>query len=146
VTTVTATLSAGTAVDLSSAGHNWRADEPAEAGGTDSGPTPYDLLLGALASCTCITVSLYAARRGIALAGVTARFEHDRVHRQDCEEDPAGSTGFIERVNGEVVITAEADGEQRRRLAQVASRCPVRRTLEGHIQFADVVRFAEPSA
>ena len=113
-------------------------------GGGDSGPTPYDLLLGALAACTCITVSLYAARRGIPLAGVSARFEHDRVHRRDCEDDASGSMRFLDRIAGEIVISGDTDEEQRRRLAQVAVRCPVRRTLEGDIQFSDEVRFTGP--
>ena len=144
MTTITATLTAGTAVDLSSGSHHWRADEPADVGGDDSGPTPYDLLVGALAACTCITVSLYAARRAIPLAGISARFEHDRIHRRDCEDDASGSLRFLDRITGEIVISSDADDEQRHRLAQVALRCPVRRTLESQVQFGDEVRFEAP--
>ncbi len=144
MTTITATLSAGTRVRLSGAEHEWGADEPADVGGTDTGPTPYELLLGALASCTCITVSLYAQRKGIALGRVSARFGHDRVHRNDCEECESERPGYLDRITGEIIISADANHEQRQRLAQVAVRCPVRRTLENRIDFTDDVRF-EPA-
>lgn len=141
---ITATLTAGTAVELSDGRHQWLADEPLDAGGTDTGPSPYDLLLGALAACTCITLSLYASNKGITLHSVTARFEHDRVHRRDCEDDAetvGSSAGYLDRIRSEIVIAADADDAQRRRLAEVAVRCPVHRTLERHIQFSDTVEF-----
>jgi uncharacterized OsmC-like protein len=141
VTMISATLTAGTAVQLTGGDHTWRADEPEDVGGTDSGPTPYELLLGALAACTCMTVSLYAARRGIALVSVEARFSHDRTHRRDCEDCADERSAFMDRITGEIVIAADADRDQRRRLADVAVRCPVRRTLEADIDFSDHVRF-----
>ncbi len=54
---ITATLTTGMAVQLSNGRHEWQADEPIDAGGTDTGPNPYELLLGSLAACTCVTIA-----------------------------------------------------------------------------------------
>ena len=68
---VTAELREGTAVTLRARQFSWSGDEPAEAGGTDTGPDPYELLLGGLAACTAVTLRLYANHKGIDLAGLT---------------------------------------------------------------------------
>jgi uncharacterized OsmC-like protein len=90
-----------------------------------------------------MTVSLYAARRGIALASVSAHFSHDRTYRRDCEDCADERSAFIDRISGEIVIAADADDDQRRRLADVAVRCPVRRTLQADVEFSDDVRFED---
>lgn len=147
MTAITAALTAGTAVQLSNGRHHWEADEPPDAGGSDTGPNPYELLLGALAACTCITISLYAEHKGIALRQVSARFEHDRVHARDCEgcvddEDKADEGGVLDRITSDIVISADVDAGQEKRLAAVALRCPVHRVLEGQVVFTETVRFA----
>ena len=140
--TVTAELTSGTAVTLSDGRHRWLADEPPGAGGTDTGPTPYELLLGALAACTCVTLSLYCRHKGWALKAVSVRLSHDRVHAKDCEDCDKDDTGFIDRVTSDVHVAGDFDADQRKRLGEVAVRCPVHKTLAKGVKFADSVRFA----
>ncbi|MEM7433117.1 MAG: OsmC family protein [Pseudomonadota bacterium] len=138
---ITATLTDGMAVTMSNGRHEWRGDEPIGAGGADTGPNPYELLLGSLAACTCITIAWYCDKKGIALAGVSARFEFSRVHADDCEDCDIPDRGFIEMVTSHVHIDGDFDEAQRKRLAQVASRCPVHKTMAQGIKFDDNVSF-----
>lgn len=108
------------AQNISVAGHSVRADEEKDKGGDDTGPTPHELLLAALGSCTAMTLKVYAARKGWPLqnARVTLNGNH---------------------VDGTFVITrrleleGELDAEQRQRLAEIADKCPVHKTLLGDI-------------
>lgn len=141
--TVTAELAEGYAVDVrTEQGHRWRADEPTHAGGTDTGPNPYELLLGSLAACTSITVSMYAERKGWAFEGIEVTYEHDRVHADDCADCDERHNGYIDRITSQVTIYGDLDAEQRERLAQVAQRCPVHKTLERGVHLVDEVTFA----
>jgi uncharacterized OsmC-like protein len=83
---ITAELTTGTQVTISNGRHTWRADEPPDAGGNDTGPTPYDLLVGSLAACTLVTLALYCRHKQIPLKAVTATYEHGRIHAKDCED------------------------------------------------------------
>ena len=138
---ITATLTAGTAVELSNGRHEWAADEPLDQGGTDTGPNPYELLLGSLAACTCITLALYCRHKGIELESVRATYEHGRIHARDCQECDDDATGFIDRIHSRVHIEGDFDEAQRDRLAQIVGRCPVHRTLENATMLADEVSF-----
>lgn len=138
--TIRADLTSGTQVTISNGRHTWRGDEPPDAGGTDLGPTPYELLLGALAACTCVTLALYARHKQIALKSVEASFEFDRVHANDCADCENEATGFIERIESKIRIAGDFDEAQKKRLAQVAVRCPVHKTLAKGVTFKDDVR------
>jgi len=111
-------------------GHTIVADEPLDAGGSDAGPTPYELLLGALGACTAITLRMYAARRGWPLESVEVYLAHDRVHSRDCENcDEPRANAALDRITKRVVLEGTLTAEQRTRLLEIADRCPVRRTL-----------------
>lgn len=140
---IEATLTEGYSVTLrTSEGHEWAADEPENVGGADTGPNPYELLLGALASCTCITVSMYCQRKGWTLRGITARYAHDRIHADDCAECENDRAGYIDRIHSEITIDGDLDEDQRRTLARVAASCPVHKTLGKSIHLVDDVDFA----
>lgn len=137
--TITADLTEGFQVDITNGSHTWRADEPVDLGGTDTGPNPYELVLGALAACTCITLSMYAQRKGIGLTSVSAQFTYDKVHADDCGFCDDDDKGFIDTVSSEIFIEGDFDEEQRARLQEVAVRCPVHKTLERGIRFSEEI-------
>ncbi len=108
--------------------HRLVADEPKDVGGNDEGPTPYDLLLAALGSCTSMTVGLYARRKGWPLQDVTARLRHSRIHATDCAECET-KEGKIDRIELDVELVGPLSDEQRSKLLEIAKKCPVHRTL-----------------
>jgi len=123
---------AGFAQEIAIDQHRLRADEPLSVGGADTGPTPYDLLLAALGSCTSITVAMYARRKGWPLESVTVRLSHSRVHAADCA-DCETKIGLLDHVHRDVEFSGPLSEEQRARLLDIASKCPVHRTLESEI-------------
>ncbi len=139
---ITAELTSGLQVTISNGRHTWRGDEPAAAGGDDTGPTPYEMLLGALAACTCITLQLYCRHKGIVLKAVSATYDYDRVHAEDCVDCDNPKRGHLERVSSHIRIAGEFDDAQRKRLAEVAERCPVHKTLANGVHLVDTVEFA----
>ncbi|MGF1551896.1 MAG: alpha/beta fold hydrolase [Paracoccaceae bacterium] len=114
---------------VTAAGHALLADEPASVGGTDRGPGPYDLLAAALASCTAMTIRMYARRKGIALDHVAVDVEHAREHRADCE-DCDERDRRVDVFRRRVWLAGDLDEAARARLMAIADRCPVHRTLE----------------
>lgn len=97
-------------------GHTWPVDEPAEGGGTDSGPEPFELLCAALGGCTAITVRMYAARKGWPLERITVTVTYDK---------PADRARFAIAI----ALEGPLDPAQRDRLLAIAERCPVHQTL-----------------
>ena len=138
---ITATLTKGMAVRLSNGRHEWRGDEPVDAGGTDSGPNPYELLLGSLAACTCVTISWYCQFKKIPLESVRTTYDFDRIHVEDCKDCDIPDKGFIEKITSNVHIEGNFDDAQRKRLAQIAARCPVHKTLARGVRFDDNATF-----
>lgn len=138
---ITAELTAGVQVTLSNGRHSWIADEPGSAGGNDSGPNPYELLLSALAACTCVTISMYCRHKKLSLRSVTASFEFANIHADDCEDCDDEDTGFIEHITSNVHISGDFDKQQQKRIAQVAARCPVHKTLAHGVHFRDNASF-----
>ena len=112
-------------------------DEPREVGGDDAGPTPYDLLLGALGSCISMTSMLYARRKGWPVEKVTVRLRQRRVHAKDCEECML-TEGFIHRIERAVTFDGNLTTEQLARLKEIAHKCPVHRTLTSPIVIAEL--------
>jgi putative redox protein len=138
---ITATLNSGTVVKLTNGRHEWTADEPLAAGGTDTGPNPYELLLGSLAACTCATLAMYCQHKGLVLTSITASYEFSNVHADDCLDCDDDEKGFIEHITSNVHIEGEFDEAQRKRLTQIVSRCPVHKTLSKGVKFRDYATF-----
>lgn len=128
-----ATTGADFAADVAVRGFRVRVGEPADAGGDESGPTPYDYLDAALGSCTSLTLRLYADRKGYALDEVRVDVTNDRRHAKDCEECEHES-GRIHVFDRTIHLTGDLTDEQRDDLVRIADRCPVHKTLEGQIE------------
>jgi len=117
--------------------HGFLADEPVEVGGLDSGPGPYDLLLAGLGACTAMTLRLYAERKALPLEGVTVELRHSRIHAVDCENCET-KEGMLDRIDRAITMRGTLDAEQRRRLLEIADKCPVHRTLTSEIDIRTV--------
>jgi uncharacterized OsmC-like protein/fermentation-respiration switch protein FrsA (DUF1100 family) len=117
---------------VSTGRHRFLADEPIGVG-DDTGPTPYDLLLAGLGTCTSMTVRMYASRKGFPLEGVEVRLTHDRIHAEDCA-DCGPSSGLIDTVERTIELRGPLTEDQRRQLLAIADRCPVHRTLTTEIR------------
>ncbi|MGI9607996.1 MAG: OsmC family protein [Acidimicrobiales bacterium] len=141
MTTITADLTTGTAVELRSGRHIWYADEPLDLNGTDTGPNPYEMLLGALGACTCITLSFYCQRKGWTLRSVSVEYTYEKIHADDCAHCDEDAAGFLHNVTSEIFLDGDFDDDQRTRLAQIAERCPVHRTLSEGMVFDETVTF-----
>jgi len=140
---VNAVIRDGLRVEIDNGRHHWYADEPPEKSGTDTGPNPYELLLGSLAACTAVTLKLYTAQKGIALDWVRTVYEFDRVHADDCTECEEEGTGLIERIRSHITIGGTFNEAQRARLEQIVCRCPVHKTLTAGVRVFDEVEFVQ---
>ncbi|MGA8855479.1 MAG: alpha/beta fold hydrolase [Christiangramia sp.] len=114
--------------------HHFIADEPEDFGGSDLGPTPYELVSSGLAACTSMTIQMYARRKKWKVNNVETHVSYSKKHANDCEncEDEKSKIDSFER---EIVIKGDLDEKQINRLLQIANKCPVHKTLstEGQI-------------
>src|SRR5918998_3035630 len=117
--------------DVEMGEHHLTADEPQESGGDDEGPSPQELLAGSLASCTAITMEMYAKRKNWDIGEVDVEVDYEPAQR-----------GSPTKFTMEVRLPKELPEEQRARLMQIAAKCPVHRTLEGEVMFEESVKLA----
>lgn len=120
---------------LFSDNHRLMADEPEKYGGSNLGPTPYDLLLMSLGACTSMTLRMYANRKQLKLDDVDVTLMHERVHATDCED----CNNKIERLTRRITLHGDLTDDERQRLLEIADKCPVHRTLESHPMIVTVL-------
>ncbi|WP_239470321.1 bifunctional alpha/beta hydrolase/OsmC family protein [Archangium violaceum] len=120
------------AQDIRVGRHRLRADEPTAYGGLDTGPSPYGLLAAALGACTAMTLRLYARKKGWPLERVSVTLNHGKVHAEDCQHCET-KEGMVDRIDRRVKLEGPLSEDQRRRLLEIADRCPVHRSLESEI-------------
>ena len=123
---------AGFAQKVEIGSHHLDADEPVSVGGTDTGASPYDLLLAALGTCTSMTIGLYARKRRWPLENITVSLRHSKIHAIDCEECET-KEGKIDRIELDIQLTGSLTEEQRAKLMEIAAKCPVHQTLTSEI-------------
>jgi putative redox protein len=127
--------------------HQLIADEPKEVGGSDEGPSPYQLLLAALGSCTAMTLKLYIERKQLPITDVEVLLSFDRIHIDDCEscvKEERENNQEVQHISRLIYVTGDVTEEQKERLLYIAGRCPVHITLHSnpHVEDALIVRKA----
>lgn len=112
--------------------HTLIADEPISFGGRDLGPNPYDLVLAGLGACTAMTIRWYANHYKYPLENVLVKLNHDKIHEKDCEncEEHSEKIDHIERI---IELQGPLNEEQRKKLLEIANKCPVHKTLTSEI-------------
>lgn len=118
--------------DVYAGAHVLVADEPKNAGGTDTGPSPYGLLISALGACTAITLRMYADHKQWPLEGVSVRLTHNKIHAKDCA-DCETKVGKIDKFEREIELSGKLNAEQRQKLLEIANKCPVHQTLHSEV-------------
>lgn len=119
--------------------HHLLADEPTEAGGTDAGPNPYELVMAALGACTSMTVRMYAERRQWPLEKIQVHLKFSRIHAVDCD-DCNHEKGMVNRIEKEITFVGDLSEIQRQRLMHVANNCPVHRVLAPTIEISSTLQ------
>jgi uncharacterized OsmC-like protein/esterase/lipase len=128
----------GFVTEVMAGDHALLADEPVSVGGTNLGPTPYNLLLAGLGTCTSMTLRMYADRKGWDLKEVRVHLQHDKVHASDCEKCESDNAK-IDQIDREIELIGNLSEEEKNRLLEIADRCPVHRTLHNEIHVKTVL-------
>jgi putative redox protein len=113
--------------------HQLLADEPLASGGDDTGLAPYDFLLAGLGACTSMTMRLYADRKSLPLERTTVTLTHSKIHADDCAECET-KVGMLDQIERVIAMEGPLDAEQRKRLMEIADKCPVHRTLTSEVR------------
>jgi uncharacterized OsmC-like protein/pimeloyl-ACP methyl ester carboxylesterase len=113
--------------------HHLLADEPAAAGGEDSGPGPYDFVLAGLGACKSMTMRLYADRKSFPLERATVTLSHGKIYAKDCAECET-KEGMLDQIEVAIGLEGPLDADQRKRILEIADKCPVHRTLTSEIR------------
>jgi putative redox protein len=113
--------------------HHLLADEPRSVGGDDSGPGPYDFLLAGLGACKSMTMRLYAERKSFPLERATVTLNHSKIHAEDCAECET-KEGLLDQIDVAIGLEGPLDADQRKRILEIADKCPVHRTLTSEIR------------
>ncbi len=120
--------------NIQAGNHRLIGDEPVDAGGDDTGPTPYDYLMIALGTCKAMTLQMYAERRNMPLEGVEVRLTHTKMNARDCSECETTS-GKLDKFECDVTLKGDRlTDEQRERLMEIADKCPVHKMLKSEIK------------
>ena len=138
---VKVTSGSGLQQDIQIGRHRLVSDEPQAFGGADLGPSPYELLAAAIGACTSMTLRMYARAKGWPLQRVITTIRHDKIHARDCA-DCETKEGRIDRLEREIELEGPLDDPQRKRLLEIAERCPVHRTLSSEVKL--VTRLKTP--
>ncbi|MEM7037439.1 MAG: bifunctional alpha/beta hydrolase/OsmC family protein, partial [Bacteroidota bacterium] len=128
--------------EIRAGNHHLVADEPVKVGGTDLGPTPYDLLVAALGACTTMTLRMYADFKKLPVTNIMVHMQHEKVHAEDSDLDVNGDApkGKIDQIVRELEIEGDLTEKQMQRMLQIADRCPVHKTLHGTIDVKTSLR------
>lgn len=132
----------GYQVEIDADGHRLVADEHPK-GEPTQGPNPYALLLASLAACKIMTVRMYAQRKGWPLKGVQVSLDTRKIYARDCEDCESDPNAKVDIIEQELSFDGELTDEQVERLAEIADRCPVHRTLTSETKIR--TKFSEPS-
>lgn len=109
--------------------HHLLADEPTSVGGQNLGPTPYDLLMASLGTCTAMTLKMYADRKGWDLGEINVYLNHEKVHQLDSEGVENSAEGKISKFTRYLEIKGDVTEEMKEKLLEIADKCPVHKTL-----------------
>jgi uncharacterized OsmC-like protein len=124
---------AGFAQEITVGSHRFFSDEPKEAGGGNTGASPYELLAAALGACTSMTIGMYARHKKWPLASVNVRLRHHKIHADDCA-DCESKDAALDRVERDIELIGDLTEEQREKLVEIADKCPLHRTLTRGIE------------
>jgi uncharacterized OsmC-like protein len=143
------TMKEGFRTQITAGANTLIADEPKEVGGTDEGPSPYELLLAALGACTAMTLKMYVERKKLPITDVEVSLTFDRIHIDDCEscvKEERLNDQEVQHISRLIYVTGDVTEEQKERLLYIAGRCPVHVTLHSnpHVEDALIVRKIQP--
>ncbi|MDX1437331.1 MAG: OsmC family protein [Anaerolineales bacterium] len=116
-------------VEITTRGHEWISDEPVKIGGDDRGPSPYELLLGALGACKIITAQMYANRKEWPLEGITLKMSLRKIDARDCDDCASEPGALVDLIEGDIHFKGDLSTDQIMRLHEISNRCPVQRSL-----------------